>query len=42
MYGYAVNDDGATVLYGSRTEDYQTDVLARKAEEIVRARAAGR
>jgi N-acetylglucosamine-6-sulfatase len=40
MYGYTVSDGGALVTYGNRPEDYQTDVLARKAEEVVRARAA--
>jgi N-acetylglucosamine-6-sulfatase len=36
MYGYKVSDGGEVVTYGDRPEDYQTDVLARKAEEIIR------
>ncbi len=39
MYGYTVNDDGTLVTYGKEPSDYQTDVLARKAEEVIRARA---
>lgn len=39
MYGYTVLDDGALVTYGNEPSDYQTDVLAAKAEEVIRARA---
>jgi arylsulfatase A-like enzyme len=39
MYGYTVNDDGTLVTYGNEPADYQTDVLALKAEEVIRARA---
>ena len=39
MYGYTVNEDGKLVTYGNKPADYQTDVLARKAEEVIRARA---
>jgi len=36
MYDYTVIDDGERVHYGKATDDYQTDVLAVKAEEILR------
>ncbi len=36
MYGYKVSDDGDLVTYGSTPADYQTDVLARQAEEVIR------
>jgi N-acetylglucosamine-6-sulfatase len=36
MYGYTVSDNGRLVTYGKAPEDYQTDVLARKAEEVIR------
>ncbi|HEV2852669.1 MAG TPA: sulfatase [Thermoanaerobaculia bacterium] len=39
MYGYTVSDDGVPVTYGSRPEDYQTDVLAEEAERVLRSRA---
>lgn len=39
MFGYTVDDDGKLVTYGNAAEDYQTDVLARKAEEVIRGRA---
>lgn len=39
MYGYTVSDDGRPVGYMESPKDYQTDVLAAKAEEILRARA---
>ena len=39
MYGYTVSDDGRPVGYLESPKDYQTDVLAAKAEEILRARA---
>lgn len=36
MYNYRVNDNGRSVRYGSRTDDYQTDVLAEKATSFIR------
>lgn len=36
MYGYKVSDGQGVVTYGDRPQDYQTDVLARKAEGIIR------
>ncbi len=36
VYDYTVIDDGRPVHYGEAESDYQTDVLARKAEEILR------
>ncbi len=39
MYGYTVDDDGRLVTYGDKPADYQTDVLAAKAEEVIRDRA---
>lgn len=39
MYGYTVIDDGKPVHYGESEEDYQTDVLAAKAEELLREMA---
>src|SRR6185503_16482028 len=38
-YDYALSDGGALVHHGSAPEDYQTDVLAAAAEEVIRARA---
>ncbi len=35
MYGYTINDDGELVTYGSTEADYQTDVLAARAEETI-------
>jgi len=40
-YGYWMNDDGEVFRYGSRPEDYNTDVLAARAVEYVE-KAAGR
>src|SRR6185436_8531402 len=37
MYGYLAIDNGKRVRYGESEADYQTDVLARKAEAILRA-----
>jgi arylsulfatase A-like enzyme len=37
VYDYTVIDDGRPVHYGEAESDYQTDVLARKAEEILRS-----
>lgn len=42
MYGYKVSDDGEPVTYGSSPKDYQTDVIADKAEEVIRSRAGSR
>jgi len=39
MYDYTVDDDGTLVTYGHAPSDYQTDVLAQKAEEVIRDRA---
>ncbi|HEY0512798.1 MAG TPA: sulfatase [Thermoanaerobaculia bacterium] len=39
MYDYTVSDGGRPVSYGESPKDYQTDVLAAKAEEILRSRA---
>jgi len=39
MYGYRVSDGGTPVSYMESPKDYQTDVLAAKAEEILRSRA---
>jgi N-acetylglucosamine-6-sulfatase len=36
MYDYTAIDDGKPVHYGEDEDDYQTDVLAKKAEEILR------
>lgn len=36
MYGYLVIDNGKRVRYGESEADYQTDVLAAKAEAILR------
>jgi N-acetylglucosamine-6-sulfatase len=36
MYDYTVIDDGEPVHYGEAEADYQTDVLAAKAEEMLR------
>lgn len=38
MYGYVMSHDGALVRYGREAPDYQTDVLAGLAEELIRAR----
>jgi arylsulfatase A-like enzyme len=37
MYGYTVSDGGKPVGYMESPKDYQTDVLAAKAEEILRS-----
>lgn len=39
LYDYVVSDDGVPVSYGTDPEDYQTDVLAAEAEDILRSRA---
>jgi arylsulfatase A-like enzyme len=35
-FGYRMNENGRIVSYGNRTQDYLTDVLARKAEDVLR------
>jgi N-acetylglucosamine-6-sulfatase len=42
MYDYTVSDGGRAVTYGEAPGDYQTDVIAAKAEEILRSRAGAR
>jgi N-acetylglucosamine-6-sulfatase len=37
MYGYTISDNGIPVTYGTSPGDYQTDVLAARSEEFVRA-----
>ena len=39
MYDYTVSDNGKPVAYTESPRDYQTDVIAAKAEEILRSRA---
>jgi N-acetylglucosamine-6-sulfatase len=39
MYGYALNENGTVRRYGTAPDDYQTDVLARKAAGFVREAA---
>jgi N-acetylglucosamine-6-sulfatase len=39
LYDYAVSDGGVKVTYGHDPDEYQTDVLAAKAEEVLRDRA---
>lgn len=36
FYDYTLNENGRLVTYGSRPEDYQTDVYARKSVELIR------
>ena len=35
-FNYTMNENGRLVAYGSRPEDYMTDVLARKAADVIR------
>jgi N-acetylglucosamine-6-sulfatase len=42
MYDYTVSDNGKPVTYGEAPRDYQTDVIAAKAEEILRSRAGSK
>lgn len=35
-FGYTLNENGRVVAYGHRPEDHLTDVLARKAVEVIR------
>jgi N-acetylglucosamine-6-sulfatase len=39
-YGYTINHDGRLRTYGSAPEDYQSDVITRIAEDVIRRRAA--
>jgi N-acetylglucosamine-6-sulfatase len=39
MYGYALNENGTVQRYGTSADDYQTDVLSRKAAGFVREAA---
>ena len=39
-YNYKLNENGTMVSYGSREQDYQTDVYARKAVDFIQRRAA--
>jgi N-acetylglucosamine-6-sulfatase len=41
-YNYTLNENGELVAYGAAPEDYLTDVLARKAVEIIHRAAAAR
>jgi arylsulfatase A-like enzyme len=36
FYGYTLNENGTLVSYGSRPDDYQADVYARKSVEAIR------
>ena len=40
-YNYILNENGIPHLYGSRPNDYQTDVLTRKAVRFIERRAPG-
>lgn len=39
-FDYQINENGRVVSYGSNAEDYETDVLARKATDFIRRTAA--
>jgi len=39
MYGYTLNENGKLDTYGTGPDDYQTDVLARKAADFIAGRA---
>jgi arylsulfatase A-like enzyme len=39
-FGYRMNENGRIVSYGDRTQDYLTDVLARKLEDLLRRSGA--
>jgi N-acetylglucosamine-6-sulfatase len=39
LFNYTVSDDGTPVNYKSAAKDYQTDVIAAKADEVLRSRA---
>jgi N-acetylglucosamine-6-sulfatase len=40
MYNYTINDNGTLVTYGNTARNYQTDVLAGRAEETIDEAAA--
>jgi arylsulfatase A-like enzyme len=40
MYGYRLNENGTVVRYGEGPADYQTDVYADKAVDVIERRAA--
>ena len=35
MYGYRINDNGRMVYHGTAAADYQTDVVARRAQQFI-------
>ncbi len=39
-FNYLMNENGRLVAYGSRSQDYMTDVLSRKASDFIRRTAA--
>jgi arylsulfatase A-like enzyme len=39
-FGYRLNEDGRTVEYGERADEYATDVLVRKAQSFIRSSGA--
>jgi N-acetylglucosamine-6-sulfatase len=39
LFNYTVSDDGTPVNYKDSAKDYQTDVIAAKADEVLRSRA---
>ena len=39
LFNYTVSDDGTPVNYKDAAKDYQTDVIAAKADEVLRSRA---
>ena len=41
-YDYTLNENGRTVAYGDRPEDYLNDVLTDKAVQVIRAASAAR
>lgn len=42
MYDYTINDNGTLVTYGAAPSDYQTDVLAQRATEMIAAAPASK
>jgi arylsulfatase A-like enzyme len=41
VYNYSINDNGAVVTYGADEDDYQTDVLRKRAKQFLQDHAAG-
>lgn len=39
-YDYVLNENGSSVSYGSRAEDFLVDVVAHKASDLIRRSAA--